>query len=191
MDGRVGEFAPRSVPGQHQGASLLADHTSTSRVFIVLNAAGDQERALTRAAAMLRQNYRLAVTGVSPVYAVSAGGSLRLVAAVAVETDSYTPFKLVYDVLRFIERCLGANRAAASAPIALELALFGDRVIDRPATGIVLPHPDLATAAFALPLADLVPEVVHPVSGQTLGALAAALRADGAGSPRADVTLSE
>jgi 2-amino-4-hydroxy-6-hydroxymethyldihydropteridine diphosphokinase len=52
----------------------------------------------------------------------------------------------------------------------LDILLFGDVVQDTP--GLVLPRPDLLKWAFMLgPLAELVPELVHPVMRQTLSAL--------------------
>ncbi|MGH8243405.1 MAG: 2-amino-4-hydroxy-6-hydroxymethyldihydropteridine diphosphokinase, partial [Steroidobacteraceae bacterium] len=50
------------------------------------------------------------------------------------------------------------------------LLLHGDR-IGRVA-GKRLPHPDLLTRAWVLgPLAELAPELVHPVAGETIEAL--------------------
>ncbi|GMA16288.1 2-amino-4-hydroxy-6-hydroxymethyldihydropteridine diphosphokinase [Deinococcus metallilatus] len=51
----------------------------------------------------------------------------------------------------------------------LDLILYGGRVQDTP--GLTLPHPRAWERAFVLaPLADLDPELAHPVSGETVGA---------------------
>ena len=52
----------------------------------------------------------------------------------------------------------------------LDLLLYGNQFGRFP--GAVLPHPDLTTRAWVLgPLAELAPDLVHPVLGQTFGAL--------------------
>jgi 7,8-dihydro-6-hydroxymethylpterin-pyrophosphokinase len=52
----------------------------------------------------------------------------------------------------------------------LDLLLFGDRTIDEP--DLKVPHPGLAERAFVLvPLADLAPDLVHPVLGETISSL--------------------
>ncbi len=60
----------------------------------------------------------------------------------------------------------------APRPLDLDIALFGDRVINDPR--LTVPDPDILTRAHvALPLADLAPEWVHPSTGQTLAQIAA------------------
>src|ERR1700741_1869252 len=52
----------------------------------------------------------------------------------------------------------------------LDLLLYGDRTGD--VAGAKLPHPDLLKRAFVLgPLAELAPELRHPVLGTTIGQL--------------------
>ena len=52
----------------------------------------------------------------------------------------------------------------------LDLLLYGSQSGRFP--GAVLPHPDLTTRAWVLgPLAELAPDLVHPVLGETFGAL--------------------
>jgi 2-amino-4-hydroxy-6-hydroxymethyldihydropteridine diphosphokinase len=155
---------------------------------------------LNRAGWMLRQNHHLIVRAVSRVYEsapINAAGEITsdqgpfLNAAVLVETDYYSAFSLKYNVLRFIEKCLGRVRTAdrfAPRPIDLDIALYGDRVIDDPR--LTVPDPDiLRRAHVALPLADLAPEVVHPVTGQTLAAIAAPFRAAAGIAVREDINL--
>lgn len=74
--------------------------------------------------------------------------------------------------LKKIEREMGRDSGARWAPriIDLDLVLYGDVVISQP--GIELPHPGMATRRFVLaPLADLAPDLKHPVLGQTIAAL--------------------
>ena len=52
----------------------------------------------------------------------------------------------------------------------LDILLFGDLVQDVP--GLVLPRPDLLRWGFMLgPLAELAPQLVHPVAHKTIGEL--------------------
>lgn len=56
----------------------------------------------------------------------------------------------------------------------LDLILYGDLVFETPE--LVVPHPRLQERAFVLvPLCDLAPERVHPVSGATMRELLARL----------------
>ena len=75
--------------------------------------------------------------------------------------------------LECIETQCGRPREAPKwAPRAMDLdiLLFGDIVQD--ASGLVLPRPDLVRWGFMLgPLAELVPQLQHPVLGRTIGAL--------------------
>ncbi len=58
----------------------------------------------------------------------------------------------------------------------LDLLLFDDLVLEQP--GLVLPHPRMQERVFVLkPLADLNPDLRHPVSGRTISELLRALEA--------------
>lgn len=96
-------------------------------------------------------------------------------AAIEVRTD-LDPFPLKFDLLREIEARLGRRRTAdrnAPRTIDLDIALFGDLVIDEPDSGLVVPDPEIPTRAHvAIPLADLSPNRRHPTDGRTLRAIA-------------------
>jgi 2-amino-4-hydroxy-6-hydroxymethyldihydropteridine diphosphokinase len=153
-------------------------------VLITLGSNIDPETNLPRAVFILRQNHHLVVRRVSRVVEsapINAAGEVApdqgpfLNAAVLIDTDYYSPFSLKYNVLRFVEKCLGRARTAdkfAPRPLDLDIALYADRVIDDPR--LTVPDPDILTRAYvALPLADIAPDWVHPVSGQTLAQIAA------------------
>ena len=64
-----------------------------------------------------------------------------------------------------IETARGRTRPFHNAPrtLDIDLLLYGDLVLAEPE--LVLPHPRLAERAFALaPLAELDPQLVHPVT---------------------------
>lgn len=76
-----------------------------------------------------------------------------------------------------IERSLGRERRAKwePRPIDLDIILFGNRVIDTP--DLRVPHPLMHERRFVLePLAEIAPEVDHPVLRQTAVSLLAACR---------------
>jgi 2-amino-4-hydroxy-6-hydroxymethyldihydropteridine diphosphokinase len=71
--------------------------------------------------------------------------------------------------------CGRARDAPRWAPrsMDLDILLFGDLVHEE--AGLVLPRPDLLRRAYMLgPMADLAPELVHPVLGRTMRELWAA-----------------
>lgn len=68
-----------------------------------------------------------------------------------------------------IERQLGRERREKWGPrtIDLDLLLYGDQVIDQP--GLTVPHPLMHERAFVLrPLAQIAPEVLHPLLKLTI-----------------------
>lgn len=91
-----------------------------------------------------------------------------------VETD-LTPESFL-DLLETIERDLGRSRKGdwSLRPIDLDILLFEGRVVVT--NRLKVPHPGMENRWFVLkPLADLVPDVVHPVLEKTIWELFEAL----------------
>ncbi len=113
------------------------------------------------------------VVAVSPVYETTpvgeaAGNYLNM--AVIIET-SYDPVNLKDNVLRRIEAELGRERGRTQVTIDLDVVLFNNEQHDLGKRTI--PDPALYQYAFvAIPLADVAPDYVHPVTGEALRTIA-------------------
>jgi 2-amino-4-hydroxy-6-hydroxymethyldihydropteridine diphosphokinase len=96
-------------------------------------------------------------------------------AAVEIETDR-SPEVLKLQILRDIESALGRIRSPdrdAPRTIDLDISLFGDLVLRDEDLGLEIPDPEILTRPHvAIPLADLAPDRVHPISGQALAEIA-------------------
>ncbi len=81
--------------------------------------------------------------------------------------------RALMDALLEIEKRAGRIRNRPNGPrvLDLDILLYGDRVIEKPGD-LVVPHPRMAGRAFVLvPLAEIAPDVVHPVEAVTVTAL--------------------
>lgn len=91
--------------------------------------------------------------------------------------------------LQQIERvCDRPPQAPKWAPrtMDLDILLYGQRVSDEP--GLVFPRPDLLRRAYMLkPLADIAPELRHPIEGRTMRELWEAF--DATAHPLVEVTI--
>ncbi|HVN38962.1 MAG TPA: 2-amino-4-hydroxy-6-hydroxymethyldihydropteridine diphosphokinase [Myxococcota bacterium] len=151
---------------------------------------GDRERHLCAAAAALRTTEGIRDVVVSPIYESRAEGPGRqgpyLNAVARLETR--LPPQALLQRLLAIEREQGRVRADernAARTLDLDLLLFGSRRVDD--AGLVIPHPRLQQRPFVLdPLCDLAPQLVHPLLGQAIEALAKRVR-DSAVARRRDV----
>jgi 2-amino-4-hydroxy-6-hydroxymethyldihydropteridine diphosphokinase len=101
-------------------------------------------------------------------------GDPPFVNAVALAETELAPLDLLR-VLHETETAYGRTRSARNAPRTLDLDLidYETRVEPGPPT---LPHPRMEARAFVLvPLAEVAPGWVHPVSGERVETLLAAL----------------
>lgn len=92
------------------------------------------------------------------------------------------PRDILQELLR-IERELGRDRSPNKRweprTIDLDLLFVGDTVLHTPP--LTIPHPEIAKRDFVVaPLAEIVPDFVHPVFGKTMKALALELAGSGA-----------
>jgi 2-amino-4-hydroxy-6-hydroxymethyldihydropteridine diphosphokinase len=97
------------------------------------------------------------------------------------EVASDLPADALLAELHAVEAAFGRARTVTNAARAIDLDLLdfhGEIAAGGPGRA-TLPHPRMAGRAFVVrPLADLVPDWRHPITGQSVGDLVAALPAD-------------
>jgi 2-amino-4-hydroxy-6-hydroxymethyldihydropteridine diphosphokinase len=171
----------------------------TNTAFISLGSNIAPEDNLPMAVERLKELGRL--VAISSVYQSPAVGPVKqedfLNAAALIETE-LTPLEIRAQ-LRQIEADLGRIRpekldgyppeAAKYAPrtIDLDLCLLGGMTLD--SADLTLPDPDLLTRAhLAVPMAELAPDLPHPITGEPLREIADRLRPSAQLTPRADIS---
>jgi 2-amino-4-hydroxy-6-hydroxymethyldihydropteridine diphosphokinase len=88
--------------------------------------------------------------------------------------------RLTQEVERELGRTAKTDSVYHDRLIDIDLLLYGEEVIDQP--GLQIPHPLMHRRAFVMtPMAEIAPEVVHPVLGKTMKALSDLLESENAG----------
>lgn len=156
-------------------------------IYLSIGSNTDPEHNLREMVRLLRA--RAHVIAVSAVYeSADADGSDRvyLNAAVIVETP-YDPEAFKVGVLTVIEDRLERTSSGVFVTADMDIVLVNNEVLEY--MGRQIPDVGVTKHPFvALPLADIAPDYVHPVTGQTLKAIAAGF-ADANITRRADVRL--
>mgnify|MGYP000020594500 CR=1 FL=1 len=139
---------------------------------------GDRAGRLCEALRLLEES-GLRVRRISPVYETEPQDVrdqpwfLNLVAEV--ETELFPRQMLAR--IQSIEWKMGRRRRSPKGPreIDIDVLLYGSMVLRMPE--LTVPHPRMSERRFVLqPLADLAPELRHPVSGRTILELLAEIR---------------
>jgi len=137
---------------------------------------GDRLANLESAVKRLRET--TTVDAVSPIYETEPMGFADqpwFLNSVARVITLLFPTELLR-VLQMIEDELGKATPFPNGPriIDLDLLLYDDLV--ESSANLDLPHPGMHKRRFVLtPLADIAPDVIHPMIGQTIGEMLAAL----------------
>jgi 2-amino-4-hydroxy-6-hydroxymethyldihydropteridine diphosphokinase len=138
-------------------------------IYVGLGSNIEPEKHLGLAVRQLRERY--GQVDVSAVYRSAAVGFagedfLNLVARLRSEE---TPEQICEEIERLHElsgRVTGGEKWA-SRPLDIDLLLYDDLVVDE--TPVRVPRSDILDYSFVLrPLAELAPDLVHPVTGKTM-----------------------
>ena len=137
---------------------------------------GNRQDNLDRALDLLSQ--RLRIGKVSSIYDTEPIGNVNQPRFLNLACQAYTrlgPAGLLV-LAKGIELKLGRaiNKRNAPRPIDIDILFYGDLVMETP--DLVIPHPKVTERAFVLiPMVEIVPDLVHPVSKKTVKELAKAI----------------
>ena len=138
---------------------------------------GDREHNLARSLALLSRG--VVVECLSSIYETEPTGykeqPLFLNAVCRVSTE-LSPGGLL-GLAKEVEISLGRLHSFPNAPrpIDIDILFYGEEIVG--GQELTVPHPRLVERAFVLvPLAEIAPELVHPVNGRTMEEMANSLK---------------
>jgi len=129
---------------------------------------GDRKRNLDMAIDFLRE--RIKVEKISPVYDTAPVGDTNQprFLNMALEISTRLTASALLFMAKGIEAKLGRVPIDSPRPIDIDILFYGDQLVNEPPQ-LIIPHPRLEERAFVLvPLADIAPDLVHPVSKKTI-----------------------
>jgi 2-amino-4-hydroxy-6-hydroxymethyldihydropteridine diphosphokinase len=138
---------------------------------------GNRQDNLDRALGFLGQ--RLRIEKVSSLYDTEPEGNPnqpRFLNLVCQASTNLEPTALL-NLAKGIESKLGRlpHSSNAPRPIDIDILFYADQIIETEA--LIIPHPRLIRRVFVLiPLAEIAPNLVHPVSGKTITELTGELQ---------------
>ena len=146
--------------------SARALNHSLIRVYLGLGSnLGDRQHNLARAVELLAE--KVSIEKLSSLYETEPIGYREqpwFLNAVCEATTSLTPEELLI-LAKEIEVALGRLPSFSNAPrpMDIDILFYGNEIIH--STQLTIPHPRLEERAFVLlPLAEIAPDLVHPVS---------------------------
>ncbi len=130
---------------------------------------GNRQDNMNRALDLLSQ--RLRMGRVSSIYDTEPVGNTNQPRFLNLVCQIYTRLSPValLTATKGLERKLGRASGTSNSPrpIDIDILFYGDQVVKTPE--LVIPHPRLSERAFVLvPLVEIAPDLVHPISGKTV-----------------------
>jgi len=137
---------------------------------------GNREDNLDMALKLLSQ--RMKVGRVSSIYDTEPVGNTDQPRFLNIACEVFTHLapEGLLALAKGIEGKMG-RRGKSGEPrtIDIDILLYGDTVMETP--DLVIPHPRMAERSFVLvPLAEVAPDLIHPVSGKTIAEMKKAIK---------------
>jgi 2-amino-4-hydroxy-6-hydroxymethyldihydropteridine diphosphokinase len=154
-----------------------------ARTFLILGGnLGNRNEYLEQARSLIRKEIGL-ICLQSSVYETEPWGFtdeklfLNQVVEVFTKLDPFEVLAGIHSIENFMGRERGNARYAARN-IDIDILLYNEMIVNT--TELTIPHPEMIKRNFVLqPLAEIAPEVIHPVANKTIGELLAECRDTG------------